>query len=314
MALDIAQLRAAFAKKNEGGEGASNAGFWDRFYPFYKMGFDEVATIRFLQDADEENPLGFIVENKYHEFFVNGKKKKIACLKMYGEACPCCDKSGEFYNAGDSKTGKMFWRKIDYIAQALVINSPFEYPVKADDNPVRLISMSKQLYENLETEIVKGDLDAMPYDMETGYDFRILKTKKIVPDDKGGPAKEYGNYDSSGFARKATPLPASALSNEKFELLDLKKFRFAKVEREAMEAMIEAALTGKSYDEGAGATPTNQVAAVAAAVESPKATQPAETVLANVAAATPAATPAAEPGKKLSPAEILAKLKANRPS
>jgi hypothetical protein len=93
MALDINALRAAFKSKSEEGGGEGNTGFWDKFYPFYKMDFDQTTVFRFLPDADDENPLGFIVENKYHELNINGKKKRIACLKMYGESCPCCELS-----------------------------------------------------------------------------------------------------------------------------------------------------------------------------------------------------------------------------
>lgn len=311
MALDLSALKAAFAKKSETSEGG-NTGFWDRFYPFYKMGFDEVATFRFLPDADDDNPLGFIVENRYHELMVNGKKKKIACLKMYGETCPCCEKSSEYYNAGDSRMGKMFWRKIDYVAQGLVINSPFEFTWKPEANPVHLLSMSKQLYEKLETEIVKGDLDAMPYDMQNGYDFRIIKNKKIVPSENGGPAKEYGNYADSGFARKSTPIPESFLPN--LELLDLKNYRFAKIEREVMEAMIEAAMTGRNFEEakapagestGSPALDKKLAEKPASVPASAPASTPAEPA---ATPATPAATSTA-PATKLSPQEILARLK-----
>jgi hypothetical protein len=243
---------------------------------------------------------------------VNGKKKKIACLKMYGETCPCCEKSSEYYNAGDSKMGKMFWRKIDYVAQGLVINSPFEFTWKPEANPVHLLSMSKQLYEKLETEIVKGDLDAMPYDMQNGYDFRIIKNKKIVPSENGGPAKEFGNYADSGFARKSTPIPESFLQN--LELLDLKNFRFAKIEREVMEAMIEAALTGRSFEENKGSG-GDQQSTGNPSLDKKLSEKPASVSTESVATPTPSApsAPAAStstaPAAKLSPQEILARLK-----
>ena len=307
MALDIAQLKAAFKQKSEGGENSNeNVGFWDKFFPFYKMDFDTVTTVRFLQDADTDNPLGFVTENKYHELTINGKKKKIACSKMYGEPCACCEESSKHYNNGDQALGKQFWRKIDYIAGAVPLDVPFEYPMKADENPARLVSMSKQLYEKLETEIVKGDLDAMPYELETGYDFRIIKNKKTVPDGKGG-TKEYGNYADSGFARKSTPLADKYLAN--LELLDLKKFRFAKIEREQMEAMIESFLTGRTYDDA------KEGGNKAAPIDTPKATQPAATVMAAVAATTESAPPAATTSSdavRLTPKEILAKLQAKK--
>lgn len=306
MALDIVALKAAFANKSAaGGEGQGNTGFWDMFYPFYKMDFDTVSTFRFLPDQDSENPLGFIVENKYHELTINGKKKRVACLKMYGEdSCPCCDKSAEYYNAGDQAMGKLFWRKIDYIASGLVINTPFDYPIKDDENPVRLVSMSKQLYEKLENEIVKGDLDEMPYDMQNGYDFRILKNKKIVPDGKGG-TREFGNYADSGFARKASAIPDHLLA--RLELVDVKKYRFAKIEREQMELMLQSALTGASYSESTPAADSTGNTRLDAAMQH---SEPVQSGAAVVAAAQSDAPTSAAPAAKLSPAEILARVKA----
>ena len=264
------------------------------------MEMDQTAKFRFVPDKDEENPLGFIVENKYHELLINGKKKKLACLKMYGESCPCCETSTKYYNEGDEKMGKVFWRKIDYIAQGVVLNSPFDYPVKQDENPIRLISIAVKLYKTIEAKIVKGDMDEMPTDFMNGYDFNINKTKQ----------GDYADYTTSDFARKSTPMAEDLLS--RIELYDLKNYRFGKIEREQMEAMIQAYLTGKDYEDSksgdsapapsaaphsTGHAPLdaklNEAKPVASASESVAAAQ-----------AAPAAT-----GAKLSPQEILRKLK-----
>lgn len=297
MALDIAQLRQAFAKKSEG-SGEGNTGFWDKFYPFYKMEMDQTAKWRFLSDLDEENPLGFIVPNQYHELLINGKKKKIACLKMYNESCPCCEHSTKYYNEGDLSLGKAFWRKIDFIAQGLVLNSPFEYPIKPDENPVRLISVATKLYKTIEAKIVKGDMDEMPTDLFKGYDFNINKTKQ----------GEYADYTTSDFARKSTAISDELLS--RIELYDLKNYRFAKIERDQMETMIEAFLTGKSYEDSKNETPavpahtghTTGNSSLDSKLNEDKPVQAAATVV--QAAANAPAT-----GAKLSPQEILRKLK-----
>ena len=241
MALSFDQLKAAFGKRTTGGGSNENTGFWDKFYPFYKMGFGETALFRFLPDANEENPLGFIVENKYHEFTINGKKKRIACLKMHDghdAHCPACAASAKYYNElGDEKMGKLFWRKIDYIGAGLVMHSPFEYPIKPEDNPVRLVSLGPKLFKRIETSIASGDFDVAPYDLLEGFDFKIMKTKQ----------GEYADYSSSEFVRKASAIPENILS--RLELVDLNKFRFARVDADTMQAQIEAFLTGKSYDD-----------------------------------------------------------------
>lgn len=296
MALNIDQLRAAFTKKSEGNEGVGNDGFWTRFFPFYKMDFDQVTTFRFLPDKNEDNPLGFIVENKYHELMINGKKKRIACLKMYGESCPCCETSQKYYNDGDQELGKKFWRKIDYIGQGLIINCPFDYPISETENPVRLVSISTKLYGKIENAIVKGDLDEMPYDMKNGYDFRILKTKQ----------GEYADYSNSDFARKSSSIPANLA--DRVELYDLSKYRFGKIEREQMEMIIESFLTGKEFDEKT----ENEVNHVENSVNNgaSKPMQSGESLLSQPEVKMTVSSEGGE--KKLSPAEILAKLKARQ--
>lgn len=242
MALTFEQLKANFGKRTTAGNSSNeNSGFWDKFYPFFKMDFGETALFRFVQDADEENPLGFIVENKYHELTINGKKKKMACLKMHDGQdahCPACEASAKYYNElGDEKMGKTFWRKIDYIGAGLVIQSPFDYPIKPDENPIRLISLGPKLFKVIESKIANGDFDVLPTDFDHGYNFMIMKTHQ----------GEYADYTTSDFVRKSTPIPESIRS--RLELVDLKKFRYARMEADAMQAQIEAFLTGKTYEE-----------------------------------------------------------------
>ena len=306
----FAALKAAFGKRADGGGSNENNGFWDKFYPFFKMGFGDVATFRFLPDLDEENPLGFVVENKYHELIINGKKKRVACLSMYGKSCPCCETSQKYYNElGDEKMGKLFWRKIDYIAQGIVSYSPFEYPIKPDENPVRLISLGPKLFKKIEAAILSGDFDVAPYDLLEGCDFRIMKTQQ----------GEYAAYDNSEFARKSTPVPEDVLA--KLNLFDLKNFRYGEIAREQMEAMIEAALTGSSYDKGNGQQQSGDHStgnpSLDKQLNADKPVADAGTVLNQAADAAPASEPAAAPAEGGASsgraAEILARLR-NRQS
>jgi hypothetical protein len=132
--------------------------------------------------------------------------------------------------------------------------------------------------------------------MLNGYDFRIMKTHQ----------GEYADYTNSEFVRKASAVPEDILS--KVDLYDLKNYRYGKIERDQMETMIEAFMTGKSYE-----------AEKSVAGEQPiKETRPAGEVLAQAAAAQPAAVPAqpsaptaatSATGKNLSPQEILKRLR-----
>jgi hypothetical protein len=293
----MAALKAAFQKKSEKPSDGENTGFWDKFWPFFKMEMDTASKFRFLPDADDQNPLGFIVQNTYHELIVNGKKKRVACGKMYGESCACCEKSQEYYSSGDTAMGKKFWKKIDYIAQGIVKHSSFPYPIKDDENPVRLIQLGPKIYKVIESKIIKGDMDYMPYDLKNGYDFDIFKTKQ----------GEYADYTTSDFGRRSTGIDPEI--EARIELYDLKKFRYVKIEREQMEAIIEAALTGAAYAES---EPAPEQSTGSPALDQKLAeTKPTQSVQATVvAASTPpvAETPPAAPAK-LSPQEILRKLK-----
>lgn len=295
--MDINELRNAFKKKETEGGNGENIGWWHLFYPFYKMEYEQTAEFRFLPDLDEENPLGFIVENRYHELQINGKKKKIACGKMYDEPCACCERSQKHYDEGDEKLGKSFWRKVDYIAAGLIISSPFDYPINKDENPARMVSIGPKLYKVIEAKIVKGDLDEMPYDMVKGYNFRINKTHQ----------GDYADYTTSDFARKSTPVTENLL--DKLELYDLKNYRYGKIEREQMEAMIEAFLTGRSYEDEKSTAASTGSPALDATISSPKSTQPAELVVEAVKAPMTEAPVAAVTTGKLSPQEILKRLK-----
>jgi hypothetical protein len=260
MALTSEQLKAAFAKRTSGT--TENDGYWNKFFPFYKMGFNEVSHFRFLPDLDEENPWGFVVENKYHELLINGKKKKLACLDMHGEECPCCQLSRDYYDAGDEKMGKAFWRKIEYISQGLVNSTPFEYPIKQGENPVRLVSIGTKLFKKIEAAIVSGDFEVPFYDLMQGADFKIMKTQQ----------GEYADYSNSEFARKTTAVSDAQL--EHMQLYNLKDYRYAKVERDQMDIQIQAFLTGKTLDDkpaAPAAEPMKAVPTIAAAktVEAP---------------------------------------------
>ncbi len=303
MALTMDQLKAAFKKRtDQAGSGSSN--FWDMFYPFYKMNFGEVASFRFLPDLDEDNPWGFLMENRYHEFTVNGKKKRVACLEMYGEDCPVCAASRSFYDDGDKTMGKMFWRKIDYLASGLVLSSPFEYKIEPDGNPARLVSFGPKLFEVVEAAMLNGDFDHPPTDLVNGCDFRINKTQQ----------GEYASYTTSAFARKSTPVSDDAL--EKIKLLDLKAYRYPKVEKEQLQAMVESVLTGKAFDEKAEAAAPAHSAPAVQKEPKPLASAPAavkaEVAEPEVKADTaPAETTAAAPAASGRAAEILARLKRN---
>ena len=271
----LADLAAAFTSKASGDGNAT----WKLFFNFWKAPVDSVSTVRFLPDADESNPMGFLVENLTHELEINGKREKVACLKMFGEACPICELSSRFYDKNspefNEELGKKFYRKKSYVGQVLVLESPVEHDAA---QLVKLIEFGPQVFKQIQAAFQSGDLDAAPFELKGGYNFRFRKTQT---------GSGQNSYTTSNFAPKQSDVDDAVL--EQITLFNLNEYRTAKTERSALEAMLVAAQTGGTYqkDEGGSngltlATPKSKAAAA-----------PAEDEPAAEAAAAPAA-PAAE--------------------
>lgn len=275
MALSLEQLKQAFSKQEAKTE---NTGYWDKFYPFWKMELDQTALVRFLPDLDKDNPMGFVVENLSHKLTVNGKERTVPCLKMYGESCPCCERSRKYYDEKDEKMGLKFWRRQDFIAQLLVLHSPFEYPHTDDDNPVRMVMLGPKIFKLIQAAFASGDLEENPTDFVNGYDFRFTKSKQ----------GQWADYTLSKFVPKQSAVPQELL--DRMELNNLADYRTRRIDRATMEAMIEADLNGASYEDksGDGSTP--------ASVATPKAGVNAEDLVSSTkpTAAVVSETPAAE--------------------
>jgi hypothetical protein len=281
----LADLAAAFTAKTGGSDNAS----WKLFFNFWKAPVDSVSTVRFLPDQDEENPMGFLVENLTHELTINGKREKVACLKMYGEACPICELSARFYDKNspefNEELGKQFYRKKSYIGQVLVIDSPVDHDAA---QLVKLIDFGPQVFKQIQAAFQSGDLDAAPFELKGGYNFRFRKTVT---------GSGQNSYTTSSFAPKQSDVEDAVL--EAITLFNLSDYRTAKTERAALEAMLAAAQTGGTYEEKAPAS-----APAPAAKPVPAAAAPAPAAEAAPAPAPAAEVPAAT-GAKLSVVEQL---------
>lgn len=238
----LADLAAAFTSKTT--ESSGNA-TWKLFFPFWKADTDTVSTVRFLPDANDENPFGFLVENLTHSLTINGKRETVACLKMYGEACPICELSARFYdknsNEYNEELGKQFYRKKSYIGQVLVLETPIEHDAA---QLVKLIDFGPQVFKQIQAAFQSGDLEVAPYELKGGYNFRFRKTKT---------GSGQNSYTTSNFAPKQTDVSDDVI--EQMNLYDLSEYRTAKIDRTAIEAMLVAASTGGSYETPAAAAP-----------------------------------------------------------
>ena len=281
-------LKAAFDKKASGGGGDQS---WKLFYQFWKMPDDSTAVVRFLPDLDEENNLGFLVENLQHELVVNGQKKKVPCLSMYGEHCPICELSRKYYDEKNEEMGKKYYRKKSYIGQVIVVESPIEHD---QSQLVKLIEFGPAVFKQIQAAFQSGDLEEAPYEFKGGYNFRIKKTK----------SGQYASYTTSSFAPKQTDLDDDII--ESLQLFNLSEYRGKKPDLATVEALLVADQTGQSFNEGddddTPAPAPAPKAAPAKAAPAPKAAPAAEEDA-------PAPAPAAEGGASKS-SSILEQLRA----
>jgi hypothetical protein len=274
----LADLASAFAAKTSS-EGGGNQ-TWKLFFNFWKAPVDTVSTVRFLPDLDEENPMGFLVENLAHELVINGKREKVPCLKMYGEDCPICTLSQKYYDEKspdhNEALGKKYYRKKSYIGQVLVVETPIEHD---QEQLVKLIEFGPKIFKQIQASFQSGDLEEAPFELKGGYNFRIKKSK----------SGEYADYGTSSFAPKQSDVSDDII--EVMNLYKLSEYRTPRITREVMEAMLLADQTGSSF---AGGDKGDDAPAPAPA---PRASAP-------VSAPAPAAAPASGE-KKMSVVETL---------
>ena len=220
-------LKSAFDKKP--GEGRDDT--WKLFYPFWKIPEESTAIVRFLPDLDPNSDLQFLVEKLEHELVINGERKHVPCLEMFGEDCPICAESRKHYAEKNEVLGKKYYRKKSYIGQVIVIDSPIEHD---QSKLVKLIDFGPAIFNQIQSAFKSGDLEEVPYDFKGGYNFRIKKTK----------SGQYASYSTSSFAPKQTALDDSVI--DALELYNLADYRGKKMDVAAVEALLIAEKTGSS--------------------------------------------------------------------
>lgn len=235
---NFADFKAKFAAASTtAGAGKNN------YYPFFKMPDDSQARIRFLPDLNEANPLGFMIEKVTHQLKVNGENKTVACLASYGEECPVCKVSKEYYDAGDKVNGKLYWKKKNYLAQAMIMEDPIiEKGHENAEGKVKIFSIGYSIFKIIKDTFESGELDVAPFAYEDGTDFLIKKTKQ----------GEFASYTLSKFARKSSDLTEEQVEIAKAQIVDLSTLLAKKPDLAVVEGILMAALTGKAYSEDSG--------------------------------------------------------------
>lgn len=234
----------------------------NNYFPFWNAKTGERTVVRFLPDMNETNPKGFLVEKVMHTLEVNGEKKSIPCFSMYGEDCPICKVSQEFYRKDDKTNGKKYWRKKQYLAQGIVLEDPLPADETTGENAVgkvKFFNLGYQLYNIIKEAFQSDELDEIPYAYKGGYDFTIKKTQQ----------GEYPTYVvGSKFKGSPRDLTDEELAVAQASMIDLSTLLPRKADREKVEAMLDAALSGGVYEETSSA-PTAPAASAPAAKPAP---------------------------------------------
>lgn len=240
----LAKMRAMYGEKPAQSTQAPER-LPNNYYDFWNMESGKRAVIRFVPDGNLDNP-SFMVPKATHVLTINGKEVKVPCLKNYGEdSCPICKKSQEFYKVGDKINGKKYYRKMQHLAQALVVEDPL--PPNKDtgethQGKLRNISISHQLFTIICEALTNEDepMDMPPEDYAAGYDFIIKKT------DQG----EYPTYTmGTKFMSRPRALTEEEIATAEEFRKDLSTLLPKRPSLEQVEAMLNAAITGDSHDE-----------------------------------------------------------------
>lgn len=240
MTQTLDALRAQFGSDKE----EKTTTFVTNYYPFWNMKTGERAIIRFLPDVDQNNPRGFLVEKVFHNLVINGKKKMVPCLSMYGEECPICKVSQAYYKAKDEANGKKYWRKKQYIAQALVV----EDPLPADEEghthqgEVRFFALGFQIYNIIKEAFAATDdgLESIPYNFHDGYDFIIKKSEK------GG----YADYSvGTKFFSRQRGLTEHEIDVATKQSINISTLLPKNPGAKKIQAMLDADLNGEDYND-----------------------------------------------------------------
>jgi hypothetical protein len=221
-------------------------------YPHWNMDEGTTATIRFLPDADPNNPF-FWVERAMLKFPFNGVKGdpsakqvtvQVPCIEMYpgNEKCPVLAEVRAWYkDESMTELANKYWKKRSYLYQGFVRQNP----IGADttpENPIRRFLITSTIHNGIKASLMDPELQEMPTHFTSGLDFNIRKTTK------GG----WADYSTSGWARRESALTdvemAAIEAHGLYNLADFLPKKPTEADLRIIKEMFEASVDGKPYD------------------------------------------------------------------
>ena len=251
MATSLAEIRARIAAQ-ENKQNTPRAASDNSIYAHWNMAEGTTATLRFLPDADTNNPY-FWTERQIIKLPFNGVKGdsaskrievQVPCVEMYGPEyhCPILAEVRPWYKDETLKElANKYWKKRAYLFQGFVRANPIGDD-KAPANPIRRFIISPQIFTIIKSSLMDPEMEELPTDFLRGLDLNIKKTTK------GG----YADYSTSTWARKETALTdAEQEAIDSFKLYDLASFlpkKPTEAELRIIKEMFDASVDGKPYD------------------------------------------------------------------
>ena len=237
----LAALRAQFKPKEQ------NASFVGALpmYPFWNMKDGDRVVLRFLPDKDTTNVRDFLTEKVTHRLKIGGKDRNVPCLSMYGEPCPICKLSSDFYKAEDKINGKKYWRSKQHLAQCLIVEDPLPADPKTGEThkgKVRAISLGYQIFNILQEALLSEDdpIESLPYDMDEGIDFVIKRTKQ----------GEYPSYvTGTKFNSRSRSLTEEERAEAEEHMIELHRLLPKNPGFDKTEALLAADVSGEDYQD-----------------------------------------------------------------
>jgi len=251
MATSLQEIRARIAAQ-ENKQNTPRASSDNSIYAHWNMPEGTTATLRFLPDADQNNPY-FWVERQIIKLPFNGVKGdsaskrvevQVPCMEQYGPEyhCPILAEVRPWYKDETLKElANKYWKKRAYLFQGFVRVNPFGDD-KTPANPIRRFVISPQIFTIIKSSLMDPEMEELPTDYLRGLDLNVKKTSK------GG----YADYSTSTWARKETPLTdAEQEAIATHGLYDLATFlpkKPSEAELRIIKEMFDASVDGKPYD------------------------------------------------------------------
>ena len=246
----LADIRARLAAQENKPQQSNNQS-GGLTYPHWKIDEGQQSIVRFLPDANQDNPFFWVERAMIRLTFPgikNGDPKEVSvqvpCMEMYGEGevCPVLQEVRPWFKDKSLEDmGRKYWKKRTYVFQGLVHQDPLNEE-DAPENPVRKFMISPQIFTIIKSSLMDPDMEDLPTDYNNGLDFRITKTSK------GG----YADYSTSSWARKESALTEEERNAiDSFGLNNLNDFLPPKpneVELKVIKEMFEASVDGQQYD------------------------------------------------------------------